>query len=1496
MAEPQAPLTDRIALEKAYQYTPPPTPGDINNSPFKGLNTLLPTVDGQPTPSALSALENQVLSTSDRNGGKLIGGSIPRSLAEVTSARYNSFVPGNYNNEDAYAQGQGWTSKMMNGVGKGLLLTGTTFLQSTAGLVNGVARAIDDGRAASFYDNEFNRALDEFNKKMEDNLPNYYKDVEKNANWYSPSKLISANFFWDGIIKNMGFAAGAALSGGVFAQGLKSIPLTARLFSVGKAAETLAATEEGLLAANKAAETYGKVKSLSDKFLSSYNLLNPGGRAVVAGLSTTGEAGFEAFHNLNQFRDERIEEYKRLNNGREPIGEELDKINKEADNVGNSSFLLNTGLLTATNYIQFPKILGSSYKTEKGIINGLAKDINEISQDAAGNFIVKAPKNRILSTLNKVRPYTFSTSEGFEEGAQYAITVGTQDYYNKAYRGDAASFTESLSQGITQTLGTNEGMENVLIGGLSGALMLSRGKYQESSQRGKNTAEAIQTFNKWKLSDFTKETINSVNRGTVIQEEREAALKRGDILETKDLDQDYIINYLTPRIKYGRYDLVLSDINDYKTLATTDEGFAQLQAEGKVLPGDTKQQYLNRLSNLASTAENIKSIYQSLQLRYGNLQTKEGKPLYSPEVMDKMIYAATKVADYDKRIPELSTNLIANGVDTALTINGVTSGDATSFNESLAQIEKLDVNADIKEDLVRDLNDISELSLRRQKFLKEYDDIKKSPEQFKNIKTPTPSEENTVKVKTKDGEENLNVGEEYFLGKVVEYDKSGKEVYRFPRLTILGENPDGTIKIKDGQGVIRDVEKSVLEDYKLGKVSDTLTNKKAKFYMENANSIFEFNFGKGKKQKEEEAAVAKNQSLLQQFLGTHSKEEPVDHTPVSFQPEKKKDDNAVINGTIAVDDGKPHQKRANTFGINLPNLKNRNKLRALEVTAKTEKKAGIPGLIDHLISGTDIDKNTVVAVVFVQDEGNGDFSFVDEKGKVIKGDLLDKAIYQVRPTEKLTLNYGKGPETMFRNTTPKETEEELRKRYAANRAAILASDELQPLKEFSGSFGILEYEQESNSKGELVDNFGAENTVESTGLVTPDDLSEKQIVEVSTLNDPTPENGVSFKSALGRVLLRIPGVGMIKLNTSKLGKRRAESIFSTIHQIAKNVNEDPTNGAKKSEPLFSWLKTVIYWGVPKDLKTDKRKEPTYNNVWFEQVEDGTTRLFISGKGGNFIFTPSSLESNKESIILLLENMYHNVSNSELNKGLKKYKEIIGFDKEGNPEYETWENYQTYLLTSKNTPLTTPVLAVKGTDKQNRKGIYFVLQDNIESEVQKPAPKEEPKKVEGLQVYTSPEGKKLNYLVNENGDVILKPGLDLAEVMAKLKPVAIANNPNNTSDEVKASVIKSIQDRIKASITKEENPKRTIFGPKVEVKEEPKKEPIPTGNRKEEFDKINLEYGNSIKPTLPVLKLLTVNEIKKLSSSTEMVKVKKEQDELKKKYDVLEQLKNCLWTI
>lgn len=807
---------------------------------------IVPKYIGEQTPSDRTIDPYELMEQRLANIGKA-----PNTFTNVAptelpgTGRYDKIFPGE-NMEELYAQGQTVGSKMVNSLGKGLSLTGTTLLQSTVGLVNGLVQWGVDGRAASFYDNEFNRNLDEFNKYLEDQLPNYYTQKEKDADWYSPTKLFSANFFWDGIIKNMGFAAGAALSGGVYAAGLKALsalPGASKLFSIGKAAETLAATEEALIGAGKGAEVYGKVRSLSDKFLGAYKGLDYGQRALVAGLATTGEAGFEAYHNLNDFRNRKIEEYKAANGGIAPTGEELNKINLAADRVGNSSFLLNTALLTATNYIQFPKILGSASKLEKGIINSTVKEIEDVTFDAAGKALVK-PKN----IFRKIAPYTFSASEAFEEGAQYAISIGTQDYYNKKDKGDDASFMQSLGIAAAETIGTNEGMENILIGGLSGALMMGPGKFKEGRQKATDTATAVQGFNKSQISDFTKETMDSVRRGVAIQEDREQQLKEGNTANVKDLATDYIINYLTPRIKFGRFDLVQNDIDEYRRLASTEEGFAQLQAEGKALVGDSREAYMERLAGLESTAENVKSLYQSLTLRYGNLVDKEGKSIYNGEVMDKMIYAATKVADYDKRIPQLIAKLSAAGIyDMSVLEN------KEAYDKAILDIDSLKIIEDDKIEMKQDLVDLKDLNDRRDKFLQEYSDIKNAPQRYTTPETTTTEDKTTpkktVKIISKDaGEEELEVGVEYYAGaKEMEVEEGGT-IQKFSKFTLLGETEDGnSIKILLPNKTTMVVKKSALEQYNIGKVADTDKRENAKFFIETTDHIFSYQLGKGKK-------------------------------------------------------------------------------------------------------------------------------------------------------------------------------------------------------------------------------------------------------------------------------------------------------------------------------------------------------------------------------------------------------------------------------------------------------------------------------------------------------------------------------------------------------------------------------------------------------------------------------------------------------------------------
>jgi hypothetical protein len=1674
------PIIDRLALEEEFGgFQPPQLQPGLPNIPFVGVpNPNFPTGDSRENNfgNSLEDWRNSMKQpsfVSDR-------GSKRWSIGQATSSRFEEYDP-LYDNEDAAARAQGWTSKMINGVGKGISLAGTTFLQTTLGSLNGLVEWQKTGRAASFYDNEFNRELDEFNKRLEDQLPNYYTNAERDASWYSPSKLFSANFIWDGIVKNLGFAAGAALSGGVYSGILRAIPLTSRLFSVGKAAQALAATEEGLLAANKAASTYGKVKSLSDKFLTSYNLLNPAGRAVVAGLSTTGEAGFEAYHNLNDFRNRLLDEYE-MENGRPASGQDLININQLAEDAGNTAFVLNTGLLSVTNFIQFPKIIGSTYKGERSAISSILKETNEIVQDAGKYIAASSKRSPIINAIQKIRPYTFSASEGLEEGAQFAISKSTEDYFNKKYESENSGWYDSLLAGVEETLTTDEGMENILIGGLSGALMQSRGNYLENRRKGKNTIEAIEAFNKFKLSDFTKETFDSVNRGVAIQQDREEFIKKGDVLNAKDKEADYIINYLTPRIKYGRYDLVLDEIQEYRKLINTDEGIEQLKAEGKILSTDDAVTVGNRLNNLEKTAENIKSLYESLTLRYGSARNENGELIYPSEVMDKMIYSATKVADYDDRLIKLQTLIPATSVDINTAIKNVVNGDYSEFDKMINEIAEMDILEEKKVTMIEAAEDLAKISLRREAFLKEYSEIKSAPGKFTTKKkgpdTVIPEEEigKTVKIKTKVGEKNFEIGTEYFLGKVVEYDSNGNEVYRFPKLTILGQNSDGTIRIRDNKGE-RDINPEVLQDYKLGKVSTVANNPIAAFFMNNVNTVVQWNAGKGKggvkpgrlefdsetnqlmftyvtkskkgkrfvksipidlksfeakpgfekgifslgreltatekeqikrskekratevapklydlnaqdaraelindyhneviekqaevektiKQKRadvltieeeleklnkviekggddarakkgtrlkssvrkaldaamrlsrakedllqeiadleaqkedgelllaylqdavqniselsgdaksiidqlefetellkesieengkqisamsklvenientldsaigflrnlvdqfetnypkaptimgvefneflknnpnflklkpnfisdlrelerliaevedmeispneeklnklldevkslkeffksdldelmfkeallakmkkayqeyqasgiEEEKLMKNEALKKQILGTADNDNPV--APVfdrEFEVDDKKPLAIIPRATMGVDRGKPHQKRAQKFGMNFQSFDDDQKreIKGVYITLKNQDQL-IPGLMDHLRTdenGIDetVNVNTIIAMVMV-DTSTGEPVLVNENGLPLTEeqllDPLNNSIYQVFPLEKLQWSAEYDNQSMFADNVSENVRSEVRKQYAEWRSEILKVEDLSEVHSIDVSFGRPEVKKDADGN-KLYD---TRTSAQDAGLVTDYDIDNAPIITVAT-SDESIIRGISVtKSAPGRVFLDM-GNGLVPLNNRQHTRKEAETIFNAILQFSKNAF-DKSKGVNddQSRRLLSFLKSVVYWGIPSNEAGVKPSG--YSSVFFK---DG--KLYMSGKGAAFPFTPSGLLQNKEDIITVLTGMYHNVNGAIAREIGQEYEQITNISEDGTIQSVTWPNYQSYLLSTstpdgkkrsgEQLPLSTYMRPLEGPEDTNRSGIYFYTTDTVD---------------------------------------------------------------------------------------------------------------------------------------------------------------------------------------
>lgn len=856
---------DEIFLQKEYggfintNLSSTPLPGVSTTPSFTDFNNALVPLPSLAGGDRKAASLSDIIKTGQQTPNTE-GGEAPYTASDFEgSNRYDFYLPGT-DNEGGSAQNQSWMSVMFNGVAKGLALTGTTFLQTTIGTVNGLLQWQETGKFSSFYDNDFNRALNEFNEELEQRyLPSYESKKFRDAAWYSPDYLFTSNFLWEGIIKNLGFAAGAALSGYAYGGILKGLGALSRATAAGKLETAIMAAEESIALGEGTSGLVGRMAGLTSELGGTQQILDKGYRLTVAGLATTGEAGIEAYHNLNDFRKNAIEEYKQIN-GYAPVGEDLERINETADNIGNASFKMNMGLLSATNYIQFPKIIGKHFKADKAMKNDLAPRTGKIE---LVDGVYQESKRSVLKRAGRAirNPYIFSYAEALEESGQFAISNFTEDYYNKMFKGEGTGnpvqdVIDSLMVSLEESI-SDEGMKNFLIGGLSGAIMLGPGRVKQAIDKKAATGDALKSFKSYSLSSFIKDTQDSVNRGLTLEQEYLNAIDNDDMLTANEKEQDYALNYLMPRVKYGRLDLVKQDIDDMKKLAQTDAGFQQLVDEGKVRESDTKQELLKRLDDLSNTADYIAKVYQDIQLKYRGQRDADGNRVYPESLIDKMVYAASKIRSYNEQIPTLlgELSLVTEPLDAAL------AGDENALERAqLSVLENADLTDDQAEDLIEKLNRVAVMNQYKKKYLAEYADMKANPNKYKlkDLKidpetgepavTDTTASPDTVVIKTKRYPEgkSYKIGQKYILGNVFTEDSKGNKIVRWPSLTLLGENEDGSIKIKDSEGVIRDVSKKEFEDYNLGTQEEIDKSPDARFYKTAANNIVYWNRGKKK--------------------------------------------------------------------------------------------------------------------------------------------------------------------------------------------------------------------------------------------------------------------------------------------------------------------------------------------------------------------------------------------------------------------------------------------------------------------------------------------------------------------------------------------------------------------------------------------------------------------------------------------------------------------------
>lgn len=209
------------------------------------------------------------------------------------------------NLENFRSQAQSATDQFFNGLGKAIILTGTTFLDGIIGTIWGVATAIGEGRWSGLWDNGFSKTMNSINEWSEGVMANYYTDAQKESPWYSSENLWSMNFWADKVLKNAGFTAGAILTGVATGNALSA---TGALKKIG----TMAAK----WGPNAAARTPGIVSA-----------------ALGSTLSGAAESRMQAIQATNEWEEEQIAELdSKINTALAPLAEEYNRKLQEYNN------------------------------------------------------------------------------------------------------------------------------------------------------------------------------------------------------------------------------------------------------------------------------------------------------------------------------------------------------------------------------------------------------------------------------------------------------------------------------------------------------------------------------------------------------------------------------------------------------------------------------------------------------------------------------------------------------------------------------------------------------------------------------------------------------------------------------------------------------------------------------------------------------------------------------------------------------------------------------------------------------------------------------------------------------------------------------------------------------------------------------------------------------------------------------------------------------------
>lgn len=387
------------------------------------------------------------------NGGLDYWGN---SIFDPEEISYEDWEKTKINTNEVRAENQPWISKLGSGIGKGVALAATTFLDGTVGLIAGLA-SIPSSGIYGIWNNGVSNALQEFNRDMEKWLPNYRTQEEIDRPWYQ--NLGTMNFWADGVLKNLGFTVGAFYSGGVWTKALKGIGWLKKASTAQGVGSFLSAFNEGRIEANNAQREF--MESQEAQIMQARDM-----KALEILES-----------NLDEFTKEKL--LQQLNQDTQGL---LADAGERAQGVGLTTLIGNTILLTATNLREFGKLYGRGFENASTLTKGTRKAGNKYIFEgmSRGQAIAKGASNGLTEGFEEMNQALIAETAGYMQSPD-----SPDAYYEALLDPDAKiqtnDFMSSLAQGFVNTYGNGDRWEEFAIGAITGLLgMPTFGKVQNS--------------------------------------------------------------------------------------------------------------------------------------------------------------------------------------------------------------------------------------------------------------------------------------------------------------------------------------------------------------------------------------------------------------------------------------------------------------------------------------------------------------------------------------------------------------------------------------------------------------------------------------------------------------------------------------------------------------------------------------------------------------------------------------------------------------------------------------------------------------------------------------------------------------------------------------------------------------------------------------------------------------------------------------------------------